>query len=160
MQPPPSAQRSDLVLSPRYPKACRDPFQIPEENYLGPDFDPEQHFLVVTSSATSSLPPSWSLSRPSLPSSLSWPCGPLYEHLLIDLRTPCIDVRNIATIARKQIDTTRVKFVVELLAGGTRPRASPSLHAGVAITVPRSGALLAGLATAVGPASRQAAALC
>jgi hypothetical protein len=106
MQPPPSAQRSDLVLSPRYPKACRGPFQIPEENYLGPDFDPEQHFLVVTSSATSSLPPSWSLSRSSLPSSLSWPCGPLYEHLLIDLRTPCIGMRNIATIPRKQIDTT------------------------------------------------------
>jgi len=40
------------------------------------------------------------------------------------------------------------------LAGGTRPRAPPSLHAGVAITVPRSGALLTGLATAVasGPA--------
>jgi len=41
------------------------------------------------------------------------------------------------------------------LAGGTRSRPSPSLHAGVAITVPRSGALLTGLATAVGPASRR-----
>ena len=43
----------------------------------------------------------------------------------------------------------------ESLAGGTRSRAPPSLHSGVAITVPRSGAFLTGLATAVGPASRR-----
>jgi hypothetical protein len=47
------------------------------------------------------------------------------------------------------------EVVLESLAGGTRSRAPPSLHAGVAITVPRSGALLTGLATAVGPASRR-----
>jgi hypothetical protein len=41
------------------------------------------------------------------------------------------------------------------LAGGTRSRASPSLHIDVAVTVPRSGALLTGLATAVGAASRR-----
>ena len=41
------------------------------------------------------------------------------------------------------------------LAGGTRSRAPPSLHSGVAITVPRTGAFLTGLATAVGPASRR-----
>jgi 2-(1,2-epoxy-1,2-dihydrophenyl)acetyl-CoA isomerase len=47
------------------------------------------------------------------------------------------------------------------LAGGTRSRAPPSLHAGVAITVPRSGAFLTGLATALGPGSRRyASALC
>lgn len=44
---------------------------------------------------------------------------------------------------------------IESLAGGTRSRTPPSLHDGVAITVPRSGALLTGLATAVGPASRR-----
>jgi hypothetical protein len=87
-------------------EGLKRPFQIPEENYLGPDFDPEQHFLVTTSSAMSSLPPSCSLSRSSLPSSLSWPCDPLFEHLVIDLRT-YIDVRNVATIPRKQIDSTR-----------------------------------------------------
>jgi hypothetical protein len=49
----------------------------------------------------------------------------------------------------------------ESLAGGTRSRAPPSLYAGVAITVPRSGALLTGLATALGPGSRRyASALC
>jgi hypothetical protein len=47
------------------------------------------------------------------------------------------------------------------LAGGTLSRAPPSLHAGVAITVPRSGAFLTGLATALGPGSRRyVAALC
>ena len=93
-----------------------------EENYLGSDFDPEQRFLVATSSATSSLPPSWSLSRSSLPSSLSWPCGPLYEHLLTDLRKPCIGVRNIATIPRKKIDTTSREVCCEPLAGGSQCR--------------------------------------
>jgi hypothetical protein len=80
MQPPPSAQRSDLVLSPRYPKACRGLFQIREELYLRPSFDPEPQFPVATISfATSSLAPSWWLSRSSLLSSLSWPCGPLCD---------------------------------------------------------------------------------
>lgn len=47
------------------------------------------------------------------------------------------------------------------LAGGTRSRAPPALRAGAAHTVPRSGALLTGLATALGPGSRRyASALC
>ncbi|MGY4421956.1 hypothetical protein ACVWY2_004405 [Bradyrhizobium sp. JR6.1] len=59
--------------------------------------------------------------------------------------------------SRKHITITRAIYrnIYNVsLAGGTRPRAPPSLHAGVAITVPRWGALLTGLATAVasGPA--------
>jgi len=47
------------------------------------------------------------------------------------------------------------------LAGGTRSRVPPSFHSGVAITAPRSGAFLTGLATALGPGSRRyASALC
>ena len=41
------------------------------------------------------------------------------------------------------------------LAGGTRPRDCLSLHCGIAITVPRAGAFLTGLATALGPGSRR-----
>ncbi len=60
--------------------------------------------------------------------------------------------------ASKYRDTYR--FNVSL-AGATRSRAPPALHAGVAITVPRSGALLTGFATALGPGSRRyASALC
>lgn len=47
------------------------------------------------------------------------------------------------------------KHIYVSLAGGTRSRAPPALHAGVAITVPHSGALLTGLATALGPGSRR-----
>ena len=43
----------------------------------------------------------------------------------------------------------------ESLAGGTRSRVPPSFHSGVAITAPRSGAFLTGLATALGPGSRR-----
>src|SRR3984885_13212542 len=58
-------------------------------------------------------------------------------------------------ITNAELIPTHREVVIESLAGGTRSRAPPSLHAGVAITVPRSGALLTGLATAVGPASRR-----
>jgi hypothetical protein len=40
VQPPPSAQRSDLVLSPRYPKACKGSIQILEE-LIASEFRPE-----------------------------------------------------------------------------------------------------------------------
>jgi hypothetical protein len=64
-------------------------------------------------------------------------------------------------ITSAKLIPTHREVVLESLAGGTRSRAPPSLHAGVAITVPRSGALLTGLATAVGPGSRRfASALC
>jgi len=58
-------------------------------------------------------------------------------------------------ITKARLIPTHREAVLESLAGGTRSRGPPSLHAGVAITVPRSGALLTGLATAVGPASRR-----
>ena len=54
-------------------------------------------------------------------------------------------------ITNAELIPTHREVVIESLAGGTRSRAPPSLHAGVAITVPRSGALLTGLATALGP---------
>jgi hypothetical protein len=32
--------------------------------------------------------------RSSLPSSLSWPCRPLWDSRSVNVRTPCIDARN------------------------------------------------------------------
>jgi hypothetical protein len=73
----------------------------------------------------------------------------------VNLLMPCIDMHNIDDITKEKLIPTSRQVGFESLAGGTRSRAPPSLHAGVAITVPRSGAFLAGLATAVGPASHR-----
>jgi hypothetical protein len=62
MQPPPSAQRSDLVLSFLCDaRTAAKGFQILEEVCLRPGFDPDPQLLfadTATSFVTSSLPPS------------------------------------------------------------------------------------------------------
>jgi hypothetical protein len=73
----------------------------------------------------------------------------------VNLLMPCIDMHNIDDITKEKLIPTSRQVGFESLAGGTRSRGPPSLHAGVAITVPRSGAFLTGLATAVGPASHR-----
>lgn len=136
-------------------------FQSAEENYLGPD--------SIRSNTFSSL---------LLPRRLLCHLLGRFRGLLCLLRflghvVLCMNTYSVTCAHRASTCATLrqyheskliqrvVKFVVESLAGGTRLRAPPSLHAGVAITVPRSGALLTGLATAVGPASRRfASALC
>jgi|SRR5581483_11488656 len=85
------------------PECAQSAFQIPEEVCFASGFRPKGRTLSVvdttTSFLTSSLPPSWQLSRSSLP---SWPCGPLLENWVSVRAHTSIDVHNIETISQIQ----------------------------------------------------------
>jgi hypothetical protein len=93
-----------LAAIPTAPKDISDPlerFRLASGlrpgggNFLGAD-------TATSFSLRSSLPFSWwLLSRSSLLSSLSWPCRPL-KNCSVNIRRPCIDMRNIETISQKQ----------------------------------------------------------
>jgi hypothetical protein len=93
---------------PRYRTAAKDICYPLERFRFASGLRPGGGNFSVAATATSfslrsSLPSSWWLpSRSSLPSSLSWPCRPLSKYRSVNLRTPCIDLRNNETISQMQ----------------------------------------------------------
>jgi len=93
---------------PRYRTAAKDISDPLERFRFASGLRPQGGDFSVADPTTSfslkfSLPPSWwLLSRSSLPSSLSWPCRPLQKTCLVNMRLPCIGMRNTETVSQMQ----------------------------------------------------------